>query len=125
VGHAGLLDERLQVRLVGEAAPLSDSAAGRLLAQGSAHMTSPERAVLGIRPHIRPLLVTLQSSSPRLAAEISAKPGALTVIGLPGCLAAVNADAVETLAVPFDGLIPGCECGRCGALGLAADRCPD
>jgi hypothetical protein len=67
--------------------------------------TSPERAVLGIRPHVRPLLAALQSSSPRLAA--------------------VNVGAAETLAVPFDGLIPGYECGRCGALGLAADCCPD
>ena len=86
---------------------------------------SPERAVLGIRPHIRPLLAALQSSSPRLAAEISAESAALTAIGLSACLAAVNAGAVETLAVPFDGLIPGYECGRCGALGLAADCCPD
>jgi hypothetical protein len=87
--------------------------------------TSPERAVLGIRPHIRPLLATLQSSSPRPAAEISADPAALTATGLPACLAAVNAGAVETLAVPYNGLIPGYECGRCGALGLAADCCPD
>ena len=87
--------------------------------------TSPERAVLGIRPHVRPLLAALQSSSPRLAAEISAEPAALTATGLPACLAAVNVGAAETLAVPFDGLIPGYQCGRCGALGLAADRCPD
>jgi hypothetical protein len=32
---------------------------------------------------------------------------------------------VETLVVPYDGLVPGYECGRCGALGLAADCCPD
>jgi hypothetical protein len=87
--------------------------------------TSPERAVLGIRPHIRPLLAALQSSSLRLATEISAEPTALTAIGVPACLVAVNASAVETLAVPFDGLIPGYECGRCGALGLTADCCPD
>ena len=86
---------------------------------------SPERAVLGIRPHIRPLLAALQSSSPQPAAEISAGSAALTAIGLSACLAAVNAGAVKTLAVPFDGLIPGYECGRCGALGLAADCCPD
>ena len=27
--------------------------------------------------------------------------------------------------VPYQGLVPGYECGRCGALGLAADCCPD
>ena len=87
--------------------------------------TVPERAVLGTRPHIRPLLAALQPF-PRLAAEILAEPTAApTAIGLSACLAAVNAGAVKTLAVPYDGLIPGYECGRCGALGLAADCCPD
>jgi hypothetical protein len=86
---------------------------------------SPERVVLGIRPHIRPLLAALQSS-PWLAAEsLADSAGALTAIGWPACLAAVNAGAVETLVVPYDGLVPGYECGRCGALGLAADCCPD
>jgi hypothetical protein len=86
---------------------------------------APERAVLGIRPHIRPLLAALQPS-PRLAAEILAPPAAaLTATGLQACLAAVNVGAVETLVVPYDGLVPGYECGRCGALGLAADCCPD
>ena len=86
---------------------------------------SPERAVLGVRPHIRPLLAALQPS-PRLAAEILAEPAAaLTAVGLPSCLAAVNAGAAEVLVVPYDGLVPGFECGRCGALGLAADCCPD
>jgi len=86
---------------------------------------SPERAVLGIRPHIRPLLAALQPSS-RLAAEVLAEPAAArTVIGLPGCLAAVNAGTAEVLVVPYHGLVPGYECGRCGALGLAADCCPD
>ena len=82
--------------------------------------TVPDRAVLGIRPHIRPLLAALQPA-PRLAAGILAGSAA----GLPACLAAVNAGAAETLVVPYDGLVPGYECGRCGALGLAADCCPD
>jgi hypothetical protein len=86
---------------------------------------SPERAVLGIRPHIRPLLAALQPS-PRLTAAILAEPdAALVAIGLPSCLAAVNAGAAETLVVPYDGLVPGYECGRCGALGMAPDCCPD
>jgi hypothetical protein len=85
----------------------------------------PERAVLGIRPHIRPLLAALQPPG-RLTAEILAESAStLTAIGWPACLAAANAGAVETLVVPYDGLVPGYECGRCGALGLAADCCPD
>ena len=86
---------------------------------------SPERAVLGIRPHIRPLLAALQSPPRGWPRRSWPSRAALTAIGLPACLAAVNAGAVETLAVPFDGLVPGYECGRCGALGLAADCCPD
>ena len=81
--------------------------------------------MLGLRPHIRPLLAALQPS-PRLAVEILAEAaGALTAVGLPACLAAVNGGVVETLVVPYDGRVPGYECGRCGALGLAADCCPD
>ena len=46
--------------------------------------TVPERAVLGIRPHIRPILAALQPS-PRLVTEILAEPApGLRVIGLPG-----------------------------------------
>lgn len=114
LGHPVAIFACAEVGLL-EVVSLSEARAG----------TSPERAVVGIRPHIRPLLAALQPS-PRLAAEISAGPtAALTAIGLPACLAAVNAGAVETLAVPYDGLVPGYECGRCGALGLAADCCPD
>jgi hypothetical protein len=84
-----------------------------------------DRGVLGVRPHIRPLLAALQSD-PRRTTEVLAEPGGdLTAAGLPGCLAAVNAGAAETLVVPSDGLIPGYECGRCGALGLTPDCCPD
>jgi len=87
--------------------------------------TVPEQAVVGIRPHIRPLLAALQPS-PRLAVGILAEPaGALTAIGLPACLAVVNVGAVETLLVPYEVVVPGYECGRCGELGLTADCCPD
>jgi len=62
----------------------------------------------------------------RLAGEVLAMPpGGLAAAGLRACLAAVNACAVQTLIVPDDGLIPGYECGRCGALSVDADRCPD
>jgi len=90
-----------------------------------------ERAVLGIRPHIRPLLAVLQQCPEQGARrltedEILFSPSETSVaIGLPDCLAAVNAGAVQTLIVPGDGLVPGYECGRCGALSTDADSCPD
>ena len=85
-----------------------------------------ERAVLGIRPHIRPLLAA-QQHSPELALDeaLATLPGVSVAIGWPACLAAVNGGAVQTLIVPEDGLVPGYECGRCGALSTDADSCPD
>jgi hypothetical protein len=47
------------------------------------------------------------------------------VVGLPGCLAAVNARAVGMLLIPDQGLVPGLVCGRCGAVSLTGDDCPD
>jgi Bacterial archaeo-eukaryotic release factor family 10 len=47
------------------------------------------------------------------------------VVGLPACLAAVNAGAVGMLLIPDEGLIPGFVCGRCGAASLTGDDCPD
>ena len=62
----------------------------------------------------------------RLAEEVLAiPPGDLAAAGLRECLAAVNARAVQTLIVPDDGLVPGHECGTCGALFVEAGRCPD
>ena len=89
-----------------------------------------ERAVLGIRPHIRPLLAALQQcpeqhDRPAVDEILFSSRGASVAIGLPACLAAVNACAVQTLIVPGDGLVPGYECGRCGALSTDADSCPD
>ena len=63
------------------------------------------------------------SPSPRLVTEILAGAAALSTVGLQACLAAVNASVAETLVVPYDRLVPGYECGRCGALGQAADCC--
>jgi hypothetical protein len=104
----------------------------------------PERGVLGVRPHIRPLLLARQrcpvadqassdiawwSEVPtrRTAATILAMPpGGRAAVGLRACLAAVSAGPIQTLLVPADGLVPGYECGRCGTLGLDADDCcPD
>jgi hypothetical protein len=51
--------------------------------------------------------------------------GGLTATGLTACVPAVNAHVVETLIVPDNGLVPGYECRRCGALSVADGQCPD
>lgn len=56
---------------------------------------------------------------------IDAAPSRLAAVGLPACLAAVNMGAVDLLLLPDEGMIPGFECGRCGALSTAGDDCPD
>jgi Bacterial archaeo-eukaryotic release factor family 10 len=48
-----------------------------------------------------------------------------TAAGLPACLAAVNTGAVGTLLIPDQELIPGFVCGRCDAISLTGDDCPD
>lgn len=48
-----------------------------------------------------------------------------TVAGLPACLAAVSAGAVGTLIIPDEELVPGFVCGRCDAISLTGDDCPD
>lgn len=138
----------------------------------------PEQAVLGVRPHIRPLLDALQQSpryrvavldGPRTwifrvqgdemtavprhepgygedeplviggrddevrlllasltPADRAAVAGCFTVeTGLSACLAAVSAGSADALIVPARELVPGYECGRCGALSLTPESCPD
>lgn len=85
----------------------------------------PDRAVLGIRPHIRPLLAALQRCPAEYAAAADRRHVLLSVVGLRACLAAVSAGAAETLVVPRDGLVRGYECGRCGALSADTVGCPD
>jgi hypothetical protein len=88
-----------------------------------------ERGVLGVRPHIRPLLLARQSelrARSTAAAILAMPPGGRSAVGLPACLAAVSGGPVPTLVVPADGLVRGYECGRCGTLSLEADDCcPD
>jgi hypothetical protein len=55
----------------------------------------------------------------------SGRPACAPALGLQACLAAVTAGVVDTLVVPRDELVPGYECGRCGALSTGADSCPD
>ena len=104
----------------------------------------PERGVLGVRPHVRPLLLARQRcsvpdrASPDVTwwSEVPAaapsprswpcRPSAGPAVGLAACLAAVSGGPVQTLVVPADGLVPGYECRRCGTLSLDADTCcPD
>lgn len=95
-----------------------------------------DRAVFATRPHVRPLLVALQqrpgagrraASRPERgqAPQVPRKPGALTAIGLPPCLAAVNQRAATLLIVPETGMIPGFVCQRCGTLSSTGTDCPD
>jgi hypothetical protein len=54
----------------------------------------------------------------RAAAEIGQRPrDGLGAVGVPGCVAAVNAFAVDQLIAPVDTLVPGFSCGSCGQLG--------
>jgi hypothetical protein len=67
-----------------------------------------------------------QRREQRLLAQLhNEPPDGLTVIGLRGCLAAVNQHAVQLLVVPVGGLIPGFACTRCGALSSTPGGCPD
>jgi Bacterial archaeo-eukaryotic release factor family 10 len=100
---------------------LRESFAGSFTAD--THTLTPAR----VRELAAPLVARwAEQRAQRLAEEILAMPpGHLVAVGLPACLAAVNAGAVQTLVVPDDGLVPGYECGRCGALSTDADGCPD
>lgn len=60
-----------------------------------------------------------------VAAVLGTAPGEGAAIGLPACLAAVNAGAASLLLVADDGLIPGFVCARCGQLTTAPGDCPD
>ena len=62
----------------------------------------------------------------KLASQVLERVAAhgLAAAGLEGCLAAVNAVAVQLLLVDDDNEAPGRICRRCGWLGLVGDRCP-
>lgn len=62
----------------------------------------------------------------RLAGEILGDtPPRLAAVGLPACLAAVGDGAVAHLLVAHEEMISGFACGRCGALTVGPDECPD
>jgi peptide chain release factor subunit 1 len=52
-------------------------------------------------------------------------PAGRAVSGLAACLPAVNAGAADVLLIPDEELVPGFVCGRCGALTITGDDCPD
>lgn len=78
-----------------------------------------------VRELAAPLVVRWAEERAEHVAGQATQPGTLAATGLGACLAAVNACAAQTLIVPEDGLVPGYECGRCGALSVDADQCPD
>ena len=60
----------------------------------------------------------------RTAAEIGQRPrDGLAAVGVRGCVAAVNAFAVDQLIAPVDTLVPGFSCGSCGQL-CTTPGCP-
>ncbi len=87
------------------------------------HVLTPAR----VRDLAEPVIARwAEQEGRRLATDIlEASPGGLAAIGLAGCLAAVNAHAVEQLIVPGSEPVTGYVCGRCGLLGTVADGCPD
>ena len=57
---------------------------------------------------------------------LDAVPGRLGAIGVPACLAAVGADAVDRLLLPEQaGMVPGFACGQCGVLSAVGGACLD
>jgi len=87
------------------------------------HTLTPAR----IRELAGPVIESWETRREReLAEEILGRaPGRLAAVGLPASLAAVNDAAVARLLVGHEGMIPGFVCGRCGALSIGSDECPD
>jgi Bacterial archaeo-eukaryotic release factor family 10 len=86
------------------------------------HTLTPARA----RDLAAPVIAHCAEQRERqLVQEIMAAPGVLAAIGLPACLAAVNADAAELLLIPDDAMVPGYHCERCDVLSLTSDGCCD
>jgi peptide subunit release factor 1 (eRF1) len=61
-----------------------------------------------------------------LADEITrTHPAERAAVGVAGCLAAVNAGAVEMMLLADEPVVPGFSCARCGKLSLTGTDCPD
>jgi release factor family 10 len=106
------------------------SPAVRAAFAGSATADDPTLTPAQVRDLAAPVVARWADEHARqVADEIrampSGRPACPPAIGLQACLAAVTARGVDTLVVPRDELVPGYECGRCGALSTGADSCPD
>ena len=115
-------DDRVR-KLLGAATP-----AVRRAVAGSFSADPRELTAAQVRDLASPVIARWADLRARAAAAeiVAMPPGGLSAVGLPACLAAVSAGAVQALVVPADELVPGYECGRCGRLSLDMDDCcPD
>jgi hypothetical protein len=67
-------------------------------------------------------------SEQQLVRDVLSQPPQVSVAtGLDGCLSASRARAIAQLILPDDEMVPGFECGSCGALSMGEDgeECPD
>ena len=106
------------------------SPAVRAVFAGSATADDPALTPVQVRDLAAPMVARWADEHARqvtdeILAMRSRRPAYPPAIGLRACLAAVTAGVVDTLVVPRDELVPGYECGRCGALSTGADSCPD
>jgi release factor family 10 len=116
-GHEDTIPQFLAILPAG----LRDRFAGSFVADP--HAITPARVRELAAPIIRRWTELREE---RLVARLTElRPGRLAAIGLQACLDAVAQHAVQQLAVPDDGLVPGFCCARCGALTATADGCPD
>jgi Bacterial archaeo-eukaryotic release factor family 10 len=116
-GHAGGIKHLLSALPGG----IRESYAGCFAADP--HTLTPARA----SELAAPVISQWASRTERRAIEQVAGQAsdARAIIGLNGCLAAVNADAVDLLLIPDEGVVPGYRCERCGVLSVTGKECCD
>jgi hypothetical protein len=106
------------------------SPTGRATFAGSVTADDPTLNAAQVRDLAAPVVARWTDEHARqvtggILAMRSGRPACPPAIGLQACLAVVTASVVDTLVVPCDELVPGYECGRCGALSTEAKSCPD
>jgi Bacterial archaeo-eukaryotic release factor family 10 len=98
---------------------LRDRFAGSFVADTST--MTPARARALASPIIRNWV---EKSGQQLVTRIRQEPpGGRAATGLAACIIAVRQHAVDILAMPGQGLVPGFACRRCGAVGATAVGC--
>ena len=114
-GHADTIPQFLATL----PAHVRDRFAGSFIADTST--LTPAR----VRALADPIIRTwVEKSGQQLVTRIQQEPpGGLAATGLTACLNAVRQHAVQILAVPDHGLVPGFACRRCGALGRTRTGC--